>query len=784
MSCKKLNSCDPTVLLAVKSFFIIALLAIPFSTVTAQDEDGGLLKEGFSKFEEGDLDGAISEFEKAFAENPSNDRVTDFVERATVAKIYRMVRSKNPRVSGIGVELLRISTLVISQRGEDSEVLKAAVDTVLQSENEQQLRYKIQYAYQLGRNLVPLLIPYLGDGEIAVRALVMNWIARIGVDALPPLVAASKHPDGRIRTNIAALLGARSLRHAYSMGYLKAMVETDELKEVRDEAANSLNVILAELDGSGTVDAAKTYFLDQAREFYLKPYRNYFDNRKYSPMVYDLRDGQVVGTRVATFQVSEMMATQCLLEALRLDPSFTAARVYILCNDAARLVEYDENAAWYSQQDGFEDVKTVLSGQKDYTELVLRNRQLSAPADVLYAAIGQAALDGRGEVARTLIRAAHTIGLRGGVPAALVEALEDENSRLVRVAAAITLAYWNPESGFDAGEQVISILANSVVQSGVRTVVKGMGNKPLANRFDALLRSKLNMESYLHETNVEELLHTLRKSPPDMVLVDEEIGYATVERAISPINTIVNELRKDYRTVDVPVVVIVEPGREEKAKEAYQSEERKVWVVAANIGAVALQKGVVEPIFEGKDDSKTLATRLASEAAQAISYLSSVRTDMPVSQAVASLGQVLTNRPDNVRIPCLEALGHLRASGLLAQIAQVFANLDNSMAVRKAAMNAVGKVLSATGKASDDVLLIIKKGCSENNAAVRKASWIAFGSSGASAEDHLALIQSKTSGGAAAEKDAGEAPGDDSEPVEDAPAEEPASDDFDLDDNF
>ncbi|MEE3181686.1 MAG: hypothetical protein VX288_07235, partial [Planctomycetota bacterium] len=396
-----------------------------------------------------------------------------------------------------------------------------------------------------------------------------------------------------------------------------------------------------------------------------------------------------------------------------------------------------------------------------------------------YAAIGQAALDGRGEVARTLIRAAHTIGLRGDVPAALVEALEDENSRLVRVAAAITLAYWNPESGFDAGEQVISILANSVVQSGVRTVVKGMGNKPLANRFDALLRSKLNMESYLHETNVEELLHTLRKSPPDMVLVDEEIGYATVERATSPINTIVNELRKDYRTVDVPVVVIVDPGREDKAKEAYQSDERKVWVVAANIGAVALQKAVVEPIFEGKDDSKTLATRLASEAAQALSYLSSVRTDMPVSQAVSSLGQVLTNRPDNVRIPCLEALGHLRATGLLAQLAQVFANLDNSAAVRKAAMTAVGKALSASDKASDDVLLIIKKGCIESNPGIRQAAWIAFGRSGASAEDHLALIQSQASAAAAEE-----APAEDPDPAEEAPAEEPASDDLDLDDNF
>ena len=151
---------------------------------------------------------------------------------------------------------------------------------------------------------------------------------------------------------------------------------------------------------------------------------------------------------------------------------------------------------------------------------------------------------------------------------------------------------------------------------------------------------------------------------------------------------------------------------------------------------------------------------------------------MPVAQAVSSLGQVLTNRPDNVRIPCLEALGHLRATGLLAQVAQVFANLDNSAAVRKAAMTAVGKALSASDKASDDVLLIIKKGCIESNPGIRQAAWIAFGRSGASAEDHLALIQSKASGVAAAEEDPADAPDDDADPAGDASAEEPASDDL------
>ena len=138
---------------------------------------------------------------------------------------------------------------------------------------------------QTTRNLVPYLIPYLGDNELDRRAQAMTWIVLIGPDALPPLVAACKHPNGRIRTNVAALLGARSLRHPYSLGYLRAMQQTDELKEVQDEAGRAFEANLGELNGSaGPVDDAKVYFLRTANQFYLNPFRNPFDTRRYSPM--------------------------------------------------------------------------------------------------------------------------------------------------------------------------------------------------------------------------------------------------------------------------------------------------------------------------------------------------------------------------------------------------------------------------------------------------------------------------------------------------------------------
>jgi len=762
----------------VAALFAATLIAPSATVCFGQDDASSLLKEGFEKFQEGDNTAARSAFEKALAADPSDDQILAFVEGVGAAEVYELLTSGDANLAGIGVEILRLRSQAAVARSDDAEATKTAVQSVMEGEDTDPvvIRNRHFYAKSIGRNLVPYLIPYLGDNELDRRAQAMTWIVLIGPDALPPLVAACKHPNGRIRTNVAALLGARSLRHPYSLGYLRAMQQTDELKEVQDEAGRAFEANIGELNGSaGPIDDAKLYFLRTANQFYLNPYRNPFDTRRYSPMVYKLDGENVVGVKVLPFQVSEEMAKQCITEALILDAEYAAARVLNLCNDAARIVEYDENAAWYATQDGHEDIKALVAQQKPYIDYVLRNRILSAPSPLLFAAIQQGALDGRSEVARTLVRAAQTIGLKGVVPSALVRALEDENSRLVRMAAAITLAYWNPADDFDAGQQVIDILANAVETSGVRTVVKGMGNERLANRFDAIFRDKLNIESLFHDSNVEELLHTLRKSPPDIVFLDEEIGYATVEQARAPINAIVTELRKDYRTVDVPVIVAVDPARVNQAKQDLESEERKVIVVAANIDHVALGETVINPLFAGKEDGKALATKLASEAARALESLASVRTELPVASATESLVRVLANRPDSVRIPCLGALGHLQVTAHVGTVAHVFEDTNNKIDVRRAAMTAVGRILAASSGAPSDVLQIILKGCQEGDAQAREASWVAFGRSGASAEAHLQLLES---GAPAAGAGAGAGAGDDPAPAGD---DDDDDDDLDLD---
>ncbi|MBI4601090.1 MAG: HEAT repeat domain-containing protein [Planctomycetes bacterium] len=744
-----------------------------------------LLDQGFYSFEEGDLDAAVAAFEKAFALNPTSDALLAFVDKVTAAKVYEMVQSKDGRIAGLGRQILESSVKAFKQRLGDAEGIRKAIEEVLEADGQEQVALRLKYNGIYGRNLVPQLVPVLADTDLARRGAAINWIARtIGRDAVPVLQAARKHPDATVRRNVADLLGVGLLRHPVSLATLKAMLETDGSPEVKEVAARSLAAILSDLNGQAKELSAKEHFLENAILYYLHPHKNPFASAYYAPTVYRLEGTKVVGEQVADFQLSERMARGALEEALELDPGFFEAQVLTLSNDAAQVYEYDLNMAYYAKNESSSNVLEILEGQKSYVDFVLRNRVRMWPEKVLFEGLLQALEDGRSDVARKIVETIQETGRGGRAPDSLVKALEDTSSRLTRIAAAVALALWNPTSrDFDAGPQVISILSEAVVTSGVRTAQKVVGDQQLANRLEDMLR-QLNMESYSPIDTVERAVEAVVNSPPDVVLMDENVTKSTGRNEIAPVNQFVNELRKHYRSANVPVVVVVPDSSLEKAKNLYESAERKVWVVPESIGHRALENTVFQKLFEDKDDSKAQATRLAVTAAEALNDLASVPTRMPVKRAVPSLLQVLKNRPDAVRIPCIRALGNLRAAEAAGELAAVFSSSENSREVRVEAMKAVGMALQGAARGADEaVLKTIEEGMREVDMDLRRASWIAFSSSGASPTRQLeALLAMPPAGAGAAsgaEKPAAgeageaEAPAEAEEP---APAEEPAGD--------
>ena len=711
---------------------------------TDQAEVKSLLDQGFYSFEEGDFNNAVVAFERAFALNPTNDAILDFVERATAADVYRMVRSQDARVAGIGRQILRSSTRSFKIKLNDPERIRQAVEEVLQSEGQEQLTKMIQYTATFGRNVVPYLLPGLADSDLSRRTAAMLWIGRqIGLDAVPVLQVARKYPDPTVRRNVASLLGSPRVRHAVSLATLQAMVELDSSADVRAAASQSLAAILAELNGHGKSLTAKEYFLENAYRYYLYPHRNPFASTYYTPTIYRLEGDQIVGERIAAFQFSERMAQQALEESLEIDPSFFEAQVLTLCNDAAQVYEYDLHSDHSSKNEGQEDTKAVLESQRLYVDLILRNRLLFWPEDVGYAALLQALDDGRPDVARKVVDMFQETGRNGAVPGSLIKALENSDSRLLRIAAATALAFWNPTSStFEQGGQVVSLLSEGVVSSGVRTAVRVMGDNRLANRVEGLLRS-FNMESRSAINDIALAYDAVVTSPPDVLIMDEAVLNDSGKKEIAPVNAFLNEIRKNYRSANVPVVVIVSSADLVQGKERYESKGRNVWVVPDSVDGQGLGS-LFSKFFSNKDDAKARATDLAQHAAEAIEYLSRVPTRIPVKESVPALLRVLKNRPDEVRIPCIKALGNLRQINGAGELASVFANPENSHEVRVEAMRSVGKALrDAEAQAPQAVLETIAEGMRSADPELRKVSWFAFSDSGVDPERRYEALVSQ-----------------------------------------
>ncbi len=747
---RKFSAWSATFALVLVALTAFSWFACKRSQAEGEADIPTLLNEGITKYKEGNAAEALALLEKVFALDPTGDAIAGAMDQVMLAEILRLVRDKDPRISGLGLKLLDARRTGIKGRIHDPEKVKAAIEETFAASPQDQLRLMIQHATEFGRNLVPQLIGKLGDSEIETRTRAEMWISHyIGVDAIPVLAAAAGHSEPLVRTSIARLLGAKPMRHLFSIAPLAQLYQTDKDAGVKAAAKESLIAILGSGQTSEVVlKDAKLYYLDLARFLYLNPHKNDFNKPYYRPTIYHLKDNQVVEEAVADFQVNERMAEQLLVQALKLDPGFQAAREMALCNDALQLVEYQMGVEFYSKggapEGGPADAKARLEAQKAMMDYIRQPRLLAAPREILFGAIGQALDDRMNEVAEKLLEVAGQTQRRGALPASLLAALRESNSKTVRVHAAMVLADWNAdEVAGKLGDAVVNVLAEAIVNSGIRTVHKMMGNPENVRRFDGLFQ-ELNLESLSNSPNAEMGIVRAAQIPPDLIVADTALGVSSSsQRSAAPINFLVSQLRRNQRTASIPIVVVVDSANLQKEAEQYQSEEKKVLVISEEADALNFKKTVLEPLFEKQDETRAKDIALASLAARSLERLSAGSSRFPLDKVAGALEPVLVNRQDSIRIPCLGALGNLRgqAQSMAGSIAKVFESKENSLEVREAAMWAVGKILDgAPARADDSLLKIILDGMNDTNLKLRQASYFAYSAAQSSKADQIQLL--------------------------------------------
>lgn len=711
---------------------VIVALGCWSQRAEAQSGVSGRFEDGVRKYREGDYDGAINEFENLFKEAPTNDAIVDVLDEVGLAVVVEMVADEDRRISGIGRTFFRLRREKNLTRVADESDLASAVASYFKANAQERHRMRIEFPLKYGRNIVPGTLSYLASPDADTRTAAELLIAYIGIDAVPVLVVAGGHPDAKVRASVARLLGSRNLRHPYNVACLVTLAHNDKDQTVREEARESLSAILEE-QGQTEVFDAKLYHYENARQLYLNPHRNPFSTRFYKPAVYSLKGSDITSEPVATFQLSERMAESSLHEALKLDPQFQSAWAMLACTDAMLLVEYDLNTKNEDTEAFDRQIVETQAGQMQMR--VARLGSISSAA--LHEALGKALEDQLSEIASRLVQVIAE-GKRGGaVPESLKAALRGSPSREVRVRAATALTDWDDADLESVGEEIVEVLAEAILNSGVRTAHKIMGRPQNISRFDAILR-KLAVDTFSNSVDVETGIMRARDIPPDFILVDTEAQSDVATGDIEPLGFFLKQLRASARTESIPVVVVVSPDGLEKAKELYQSEDNKVSVVSTEIESGEFKTSVLDEIFDLADDPRAEALGLSAMAAQTLSDLSRSNRKLPVVKILSALEEVLPNRPDEIRVPSIEALGFLGSSGERSAVAlsEVFSLTSNSVDVREAAMTALGRVL-VSGGGDDGVLNVIVTGMKDPNARLRDASFFAFGASGAPGDQRV-----------------------------------------------
>lgn len=323
--------------------------------------------------------------------------------------------------------------------------------------------------------------------------------------------------------------------------------------------------------------------------------------------------------------------------------------------------------------------------------------------------------------------------LSGG--AAMNAALSFGDKR-VRYAAAIALAKLNPREYQNAG-QVMTNLIDALGESGQRTVLVVERERDKRNRLVGLLR-ELGYMTYGVESGRDALARAKTFPSQDLIFVSSELNAnrdQTVDgEGSEPLEfQFIDDLKADYRTAHVKVMVLAPTDRHEDMKSLID-DQRAIDVVDPDSIDKASLADKIGKAFAGeaeKRDEKSRSDKIAERAALAIASLKRGHTPFDITQAATALVENVkrdAGRPDSVRIACLQAIEAVggAARGGLDVLAKEFTDTTNSVEVRRALAAAMGE--ASKGQAlSPEAFEALKAGMAEEDEGVSTAAGYSLG---------------------------------------------------------
>ncbi len=346
----------------------------------------------------------------------------------------------------------------------------------------------------------------------------------------------------------------------------------------------------------------------------------------------------------------------------------------------------------------------------------------------------------------------------------LVEALDFPDKR-ARVHAARTLVAARPEKDFYASRRVMEVLSDAIGTLHVRVVLIVTSDRDVGN----LLAEQVRQMGAVPDVaigGIEGIRRAKRFPAKDLVILDTTIAPGEDPQAEPtesfPVIRTVREgdrevlderlkysrevflnLREDFRTAQVPIVLITDPNTEGEAGRPARRWTEQIYrneTYAALLERGASAESLAEAldrIFRGDErlahDPKAAGEAMATSACESVASIDPEHTIFDLSLVRGALIAAVDEppgtlvRPDTVRLPGLAALGVAGDESTYEALLRVFTNTQNVPEIRQAAIAATGRIIDRSGRIRAPVYGALKAMLAENDPRIWQTAAIALG---------------------------------------------------------
>ncbi|MHC4924167.1 MAG: HEAT repeat domain-containing protein, partial [Planctomycetota bacterium] len=510
------------------------------ATDTAQAQDAGKVKDlyeqGVKALEQGKYEDALGKFKAVFQEDPNQSQVLDLI-RSTETKHFLSMLQKGGDYELAAKRLLELGHRSIMERSRDADRIRGLVTTAVREGDLQKRREASRTLMaEHGSYAVPEVVRYLGSNDTDERVRAIMVLEDIGVEAVLPLIEVLNSPDARVRENVVVTLRRILDPRAYPLLEWIAS-DKDQPGSVRRAAGHALEAYKAYTGSAAS--SIEDALLEVARAYYQKQ-PDVLRDLGGSYALWSWSEGGLVYEDCPKMMYHLRLAEKACGLAVKKDAGSEKARSMLSIVLAAQKVTL-ANAS--------DEFKASPAGMKEAGRLALADAAISSGGiDMLNRALLMSLEWQDSSVARAILEMMPTFGTtvpldaKSGVVAALASP-----DQTVQWAAAMAAAQIAPKDHFPRCDLVVPLLADAVSLGSVRQVLI---IEP-ATKTAVQLQTELNgagMHAVVARNGAQGLIRA-KQVNFDVVMVSSGLSDMLA-------NQVVNEIRRDVRTANVPVLVL------------------------------------------------------------------------------------------------------------------------------------------------------------------------------------------------------------------------------------